>query len=76
MVMLIEELHSIKEYKIETLFQAVSLADRYLVYISVCSNETPCLATLAVTSLLMAAKLEQPISPSFTRMINLLKEKH
>jgi len=29
---------------------------------------------LAVISVLMAAKLEQPISPSFNRMINLLPE--
>ena len=32
------------------------------------------LVALAVISLLMAAKLEQPISPSFTRMISLLPE--
>ena len=29
---------------------------------------------LATVSMLMAAKLEYPISPSFTRMINLLSE--
>ena len=29
---------------------------------------------LATVSMLIAAKLEQPISPSFTRMINLLSE--
>ena len=29
---------------------------------------------LATISILMAAKLEQPISPSFTRMINLLTD--
>jgi hypothetical protein len=29
---------------------------------------------LAVISVLMAAKLEQPISPSFNRMINLLPD--
>ena len=32
--MLIEQLHAIKEYKIETLYLAVSLADRYLVHIA------------------------------------------
>ena len=29
---------------------------------------------LAVVSILMAAKLEEPISPSFSRMISLLTE--
>jgi len=32
------------------------------------------LLPLAVISVLMAAKLEQPISPSFNRMINLLPD--
>ena len=35
MVMLIEELCNIKEYKLETLYLAVSIADRYLVNIAV-----------------------------------------
>ena len=35
MVMLIEELSNLKEYKLETLYLAVSLADRYLVKIAV-----------------------------------------
>ena len=35
MVMLIEELCNLKEYKLETLYLAVSLADRYLVNIAV-----------------------------------------
>jgi hypothetical protein len=29
---------------------------------------------LAISSLLLAAKLEQPISPSFSKMINLIPE--
>jgi len=32
------------------------------------------MVNLATVSILMSAKLEQPISPSFTRMINLLSE--
>ena len=58
MVLLIEQLHVVKDYKIETLHLAVSIADRYLVHLSVVTNEPPCLVTLAVISLLMAAKLE------------------
>ena len=32
------------------------------------------MVSLATISVLMSAKLEQPISPSFTRMINLLSD--
>ena len=58
MVSLIEELHTIKQYKIETLYLAVSLADRYLVYIAFSDKKAPCIVTLAVTCVLIAAKIE------------------
>jgi len=32
------------------------------------------ICALATISLLLAAKVEQPISPSYTRMINILSE--
>ena len=76
MVLLIEQLHEIKQYKVETLYTAVGLADRYLKKIISLKRKIPCLITLGVTCLLMAAKLEQSISPSFTRMINILNEQH
>ena len=74
MVRLIEELAFLKEYKVETIFLAVSLADRYLVIIAVKREKAPCLIHLAVVCLLMAAKLEQPISPNFNRLIHLIRE--
>ena len=58
MIILIEELHMLKEYKIETLYLAVSFADRYLVNIACKGEEAPNLISLAVVSLLMAAKME------------------
>ena len=57
MVMLIEDLALLKEYKPETLFLAVSIADRYLINIAVERKTAPCLITLAVVCILMAAKL-------------------
>jgi hypothetical protein len=75
MVSLIGEVHRIKEYREETFYLAVSLADRYLVYLLVSQSPIPCLVKLSLTCILMAAKLEQPISPSFNRMVKLaLKE--
>ena len=66
MVTLIEELHSCKDYRLETFFLAVSLADRYLVYTAAAEDEkAPSLILLAVTCLLLAAKLEEHISPSY-----------
>ena len=58
MVILIEELNLLKEYKLETLYLAVSLADRYLVNIAIKGQPSPNLIALAVTSILLAAKLE------------------
>ena len=51
-------MHSEKQYKQETLFLAVSLADRYLATIARDSTNLPCLITLSLTSLLMSAKIE------------------
>ena len=76
MVMLIEEFNNLKGYKTDTLYLAVSLADKYLVNIAVKGEKAPCLISLAVVCILMAAKMEQPISPSFNRMILLLYENH
>ena len=57
MVILLEELHSKKNYRKETLFLAVSLADRFLINLTVHQIKAPCLVDLAVTCLLIAAKL-------------------
>jgi len=74
MVTLLEELNFLKRYKEETLYLALSIADRYLVRVTVAQTVPPCLITLAVVATLIAAKIEQPISPSFIRMAHLVKE--
>ena len=74
MVTLLEELNFLKRYKEETLYLALSIADRYLVRVTVAQTVPPCLITLAVVATLIAAKIEQPISPSFVRMTHLVKE--
>ena len=56
MVCLIHELHRQKEYKVETLHLAVSIADRYLAAIQ--NAPRPNLVHLATVAVLMAAKLE------------------
>ncbi len=73
MITLIEDLNRLKNYKEETLYLAASLSDRLLVNLAVKNQPAPCLIKLAVISTLMAAKLEEPIQPSYNRMIRLAK---
>ena len=74
MITLMEDLNRIKDYKEETLYLAASIADRYLVNLAVKRIAAPCLIRLAIVSILMAAKLEQPIQPSFNRMVKLVSD--
>jgi len=70
-VRLIIQLHKSKDYKIEILFLAVGIFDRYIKAIGInkFAGKTVCLATV---SLLLAAKMEDPLQPSFVRMIEKL----
>jgi len=74
MMVLIQNLHKAKEYKEETLHLAGSLADRYLAALARKGVAIPDTLLLATICMLLGAKLEQPMSPSFLRMINLLPE--
>jgi hypothetical protein len=64
----------IKEYKEETFLLAVSIMDRYLVHMAVLAIQAPPLEQIATACILLAAKLEQPVSPSFIRMVRLVKQ--
>ena len=67
-------MHEQKDYKSDTLFVAVAIFDRYLSSIGVENFQKQHLPLLSTTCILLAAKMEQPISPSFSRMITLLSE--
>ena len=58
----------------ETLFIATNIFDRYLTLIGYFNFPKERICHLSVISVLLAAKLNQPISPSFNRMIQLLSE--
>ena len=64
---MIEELSIAKDYRDETLFLAVNLMDRYLSQKLRQRCQLPCLVTLAVTSLLLAVKIEEPKVPPITK---------
>ena len=72
--MLIEHLHLLKQYKLETLYLAVSIADRYLSKLAKTGKLGPCTITLAAASVLVAAKVEEPFKPSVKLLISLLKK--
>ena len=72
MITLIEDLVQIKAYKEETIYLAASLADRYLVNLVIKNLSIPCLIKLAVIATKIATKLEEPMQPSYDKMIHLL----
>lgn len=72
MVCLIEQLQSLKGYRLETLYLAVSIADRYLNQLFQRSLQAPNLVTLSVAAIMLAAKLNQPLKPSFNLTVSLL----
>ena len=72
LVSILQDLNRKKEYKPETLHLAGSIADRYLKKVLEIGEPVPNLFALGATVTLLAAKLEQPISPSFNRMLALL----
>ena len=74
MVRLIESLHSKKNYRVETLYLAVNVADRYLINLAERGEPAPGLVLLAVTSLLIAAKASQPLKPSYALTVGLLPD--
>ena len=72
MMTVIFEVHRIKNYKEETLYLAINLADRFLNSLATNQQPSPCLIRLSYVCILMAAKLEESVQPSFNRMVRLV----
>ena len=75
MVLLMEEIATIKGYKELTVFLAVNIADRYLAKLSTLAHPMPPIVTLGVVSLLLAVKMNEPMGPNFGNMILLIASK-
>ena len=58
MIHLIEDLNTKRNYKLETFYLAVNIADHYLMNLALEGREAPDLVLLGTTSLLLAAKIE------------------
>ena len=74
MVSLIESIHSAKNYRVDTLYLAVNIADRYLANLSQRGQPSPNLVLLAVTSLMIAAKAKQPLKPVYNLTVKILPD--
>ena len=72
MVKILSSLQQVKKYRIATLYLATNMCDRFLASFSRRGHKAPCLIKLAVASILLAAKIEQPVIPSFNKMIKLV----
>lgn len=72
MVALMEELHTTRGYQEQTLHVAVGIADRYLAYLAARGQKAPLLSHLTVISLLIAAKLNEPLIPAFQNMVKMI----
>ena len=76
MIQTIQFLHANKYgYKQETMHLAGNIADRYLAHCLSTSSKLPNLTQLATIALLIAAKIEQPITPCFDIMLNILPQR-
>jgi hypothetical protein len=64
-----------KEYKNDTIFMAANIFDRYLQHVGHWQFPVKQVVSLFTVSMLLAAKIEQPIQPSYNRMIKLLNKK-
>ena len=74
MVILIEIINNKKHYKLETFFLAVNIADRYLQAVAKEGKEAPSHILLAVTTVMLAAKMNESLRPCFDYTAELLPE--
>ena len=72
MIALMQEIHRIKRYRIEPLFLACSILDRFLQKLKEAGTEAPNLVLLAVVGLMVAAKLNEHAKPCFELTIRIL----
>ena len=72
MIAFLQEIHRIKGYSIDTFFLACSIIDRFLQELTERREEAPHLALLATVSLMIAAKLSEPVKPCFEYTIRIL----
>ena len=72
MIALMQEIHRIKQYTLETLFLACSIIDRFMKKLVEMNSEAPHLVLLGTVGLMIAAKMNEHVMPSFELTIDIL----
>ena len=62
--------------KAETLYVSVSIMDKYLINLSSLNKKAPCLVSLGVTAIMIAAKLEEAKKCTFKKLSKVMEEQH
>ena len=73
-ILLMKHLSEAMLFRTETLYVAVSIMDRYLINLIAKDKKGPCLVTLGVTCLMIAAKLENAKRASYRELAKVLEE--
>ena len=71
---MIEEVHRLKGYREETLYIAISLADKVLKHYAESGKEAPSLIHLGIVCVLISAKLNQPKQPCLMNLVLLVNQ--
>ena len=58
MILLMEKLYKSQQYKLETFYLSMSIADNHLAKLASLGHQAPCLKKLGVSCLILAAKIE------------------
>ena len=75
-IMLMSHMNEAMGFKADTLYVSASIMDKYLINLSSRNKKAPCLVTLAITCVMIAAKLESSDHVSFSRMSKFLDKHH
>ena len=76
MFLLIEDIKTFRDYKLDTFYLASSIVDHYLMQLSFRDKKPPNLILISITSLFIAAKMEQPQCPILANFVTVMKKRH
>ena len=76
MLLLIEDISDYRGYKVDTFYLASNIADHYLMQIYRTNKQVPNLILLSITSLFIAAKMEQPQCPILSNLQTVMCRRH
>ena len=76
MLLLMEDINTLRGYKLDTFFLASSIADHFLEQLYSQGEKAPNLIILSITCLFIAAKMEQPVCPILANLVTVMRQRH